>query len=230
MLLQEILPKDSIKIADMTFENEPTDLNSLGPIWNFNALNESTLNYQVNANKELTSLKEIKTVLLIGIEDFLREKASANESNAITGGVVGSSDVTAGTSLNKYLIYLAAFIMLALASYYLFFLRTERKSEEDAITSFEQKELDSGLIDARRQNSFDSRVSESSDSTGGAKGILILIEKARFAIKTGDVFGAEQNYTLALEIYSKSRLGLKERLKVNLEMNNLYDELLKKAG
>jgi len=56
--------------------------------------------------------------------------------------------------------------------------------------------------------------------------LLGFIQKAYEGLEHSDIDNAYKNYSQALSHYSHAKLNLKHRLKVNFEMNTLYDKIV----
>ncbi|MBN2052963.1 hypothetical protein JW756_05645 [Candidatus Woesearchaeota archaeon] len=222
--VQEVVPAGLIKTSEINFINPPVDFNQMGILWSWNDLTNREIKYEVNYEGDLNQLQNIRTVLLYNVEDFLRllssEPSTTTQGNANQGQATGLSIFSglAGNWVQNIFLPIALIIIAGLLVYYLFFLKTgslEYSGEQKSVhvsRSFIAGQKDYAHPEAGLK--FDSSV------------LLLVIQEAYEAIENRDLELATQKYSLALSQYSRVNLSIKDRLKINFEMNTLHDNIL----
>lgn len=227
VLLQEIIPKDVIKISEITFTVLPYELNQMGAVWLLKDLDNNQVTYKTTSQKENSQLQRIRTIVFYDIDQFLSDIASekTNASNGITGQSIVKKQ---GISLNeKLLISLAIIVVITLLTYYFAFLKTEKTYAKEIIA--EEKEKEKAALIGINFPSELSSIQEKKQEIFANKEInriLSFVRQAYEDLKAEKISSAYENYNLALSTYLESRLDFKERLKANFEMNSLREKII----
>jgi len=224
-LIQEVLPKGEILVADLELKVSPAELNSLGPIWKIKSLPANTLSYEVTKEKDMSILKTIRTILLKDWDSFLSSASEQDSSDKITGNV--TADEGKGSLLNSILIILAVMMAVALLAYYVFFTKSENKSEEELQGRLRSEEViavrNMHIPDSSSQSTIAGAATDTALNEPGQ--LYGLIALARENLAKGELETAAEAYSQAIECYYRSKLGLKDKLELNLKLNSLYEEL-----
>ena len=167
-LLQEIIPREVVKISRINFSQVPDEINSLGVAWSLKNLDEPRVLYKIypaqDENKEgesqttsqdiqLNQLQRIRSVLLYDADSFLDMLASSSlpgaegtedsltnvSGNVLTGKAVAGND-TNSSWLKKLLIPLSIVVVLGLLVYYFLFLKSENYYENQIIKKIDRDE------------------------------------------------------------------------------------------
>ena len=228
VLVQEVLPKEVIKVSDIEFDVTPKALNKKGALWSLRALPNSEVKYKTLQPTNLADLRSIKTLLLYDIEQFLSDLSSEELENTVTGEVTKES--TGGFSFSNLWVLLGVAIILGLLGYYFLYLKPEH--------------YDNQLINNinNRENGFLSKINVH-ESERLIKGIyqddflkndlqviLGFVQMVYQALEEKDLEIAQRQYSLALSCYYKAKLGLKSRLKANYELNTARDKFEEVLG
>ncbi len=231
VLAQEFIPKDTLKVSEITFATAPTDFNRLGAQWVLSNPDNLEIKYKTQEEKDLNQLQGVRTVLLYDFEWFLSSLLDnkLNETDKITGKAV--IEQKQGFSLTKIiLIPLGILIIISLLTYYFVFLKTEKFYEKNIITEIEKQE--ENVIQRINLPNGSDNISpnlEIESSTNSSQNITIihsLIQQAYEELEQGNLDSAGKAYSQALSLYLSSRLSLKERLRANFEMNSLREHLV----
>ncbi|MBW2990760.1 hypothetical protein KY348_03580 [Candidatus Woesearchaeota archaeon] len=231
VLIQEIIPKDVIKISEITFRNTPAELNAIGALWFLRDLENSEIKYTTFNKKDLNQLQTIKTILLYDIDEFLNTLSEENltSSSQITGEAVAGEDKE--FALTKFvLIPLGIIILIGLLIYYFIFLKTEHGYEKEIMTRIDKQEkeaLEKAKIPGKKSALIFNEKTMVSDSKSGLDTLFVFIQRAYEGLERNDIRAAYEQYSLALLFYNRINLRLKDRLKANLEMNTLSEEIKK---
>ncbi len=234
LLIQELLPKESLMVSEIIFVTQPDDVNSLGVIWKLNNLEAPEVIYKTYSEKELSRLQGIETILLYDFDEFLSSYTTAkNESQ---GGdqdqITGQTIATGGTSLVKVvLLPIGVIVILALLIYYLVFLKTdhyyeekmtERLAEENQIFTAEGSIAQEGT-----ESSLNAATAAAPNLSFEDVGVIFgYVEKAYECLEVGALAGAYEYYNNALSYYSQASLNISQRLRVNFEMNTLREKIV----
>lgn len=232
VVAQEIIPKDALKVSEITFDTPPANLNRLGAQWTLTNLNNLEITYKIHEEKDLNQLQVIRTVLLYDFEFFLSNLSDSqlNESSQVTGKAV--SENKQGFSITKIiLIPLGILIIIILLTYYFVFLRTDKMYEKDVMMEMdrqEEKVINSINLPNKPINA--SSALQIGTKTNSNQNIAIIhsqIQQAYYELEQGNLDSAYETYSQALSLYLSSKLNLKDRLRANFEMNTLRDHLIK---
>ena len=230
ILLQEYIPKEVLKISDITFIIQPDNINSLGVVWLLKDLENTEVSYTTINEKTLNQLQAIRTILLYDIDEFLSKiSEEANITNKVTGETI--SEKKQGFSLTKHLLMpLGILVIIVLLIYYFVFLKTENMYENEIVTRLDEQER-KALKDIKIPEIKKDHTSYGediiSDSKCGLDTIILFIRSAYSSLEQNDIEGAYRNYSFVLAFYSHFKLSIKEKLKINFEINTLYDEIIK---
>ncbi|MBW3001448.1 hypothetical protein KY341_06260, partial [Candidatus Woesearchaeota archaeon] len=230
ILIQEFIPKDVIKISEIIFTTTPSELNTIGVLWLLRELENSEVRYTTLSEKDLNQLQMIRTILLYDIDEFLNvlSEEKLNASSQITGEAVAKQKQ--GFSLTKMvLVPIGIIIVIALIIYYFVFLKTQSVYEREIIENIdmqEQQSLRKLKVPVKRSDNVSEVRTIVSVSKSDLDILLGFIQKAYEGLEHSDIDNAYKNYSQALSHYSHAKLNLKHRLKVNFEMNTLYDKIV----
>jgi len=219
-IIQETIPKEVLSISEITFMQMPKEINRLGVIWESKSIENNEIRYKTTVPKDLNQMQRIKTVLVYDVEAFLKSTSEGdqNGSNQFTGAVV--SENKQGFSLvTLVLVSIAGILVIALLIYYLGFLKSGSKYEQDVF-----RELDKDEQELRKLIVM-GEAPDSSYQTDLDQ-IFLLVQQAYQELTHGNVGEVYQTYALILEQYNNSRLSFKDRLKANLEINKLRECVL----
>lgn len=237
MLVQEIIPKEVLKITDINFTTPPHDINRLGVLWLLKDLENSEASYYALNEKPLNQLQEIRTMLLYDVDEFLSKlsEEGTNATEQISGEVVAEENQ--GFSVTKFiLIPLGVLMIVALLIYYFFFLKTEAFNGKGTATELggqEQKRVDDIEIFGGKnfggiESDYDGKERKTiiSESKQDLNMLLVFIQHAYEGLEQGNIDAAYENYSLALSCFSQASLSLKDRLRANFEMNTLREKII----
>jgi len=231
VLAQEFIPKDTLKVSEITFATAPTDFNRLGVQWVLSNPDNLEIKYKTQEEKDLNQLQGVKTVLLYDFEWFLSSISNntTNESNQITGKAV--IEQKQGFSLTKIiLIPLGILVIISLLAYYFVFLKTENFYEKNIMTEIEKQE--ENIIQRINPPNGPNNISHSLEiesKTNSSQNITIihsLIQRAYEELEQSNLDSSGKAYSQALSLYQTSKLKLDDRLKANFEMNTLRQHLV----
>ena len=232
VLVQEVIPRDVIKVSEIIFRTPPHELNSIGVLWLIRDLDGAEVKYTVPGEKDLNQLQRIRTILLYDIDEFISQlSAETNTSTTITGKAI--AEKKGEFSITKsILIPLGLLLIIVLLIYYSVFLKTETSYEKEIMSKVDQQEREALMkikIPIKDTNSgvVSEQQSRVSGSEPGLDALFTLIQKAYEALEHKDIRTAHQNYSLALSYYSRMNLSVKNRFKANFELNSLREELIK---
>ena len=224
VVVQEIIPRDAVKISELNFTITPQEINNLGAVWVLSDLENSELKYNTLDKEDLNQLQTIRTVLLFEVDEFLNtlSEEELNLSNQVTGEAVKGSKQ--GFSLTKIvLIPLGIIIMIGLLIYYFVFLKSESAYEDELITRIDEQEK-SALQKVRIP---EKKQSPASLSLPESQVLMSNIQKAYQALETGNIIAARGYYTAALSYYNRINLNVKNKFQANYYLNMLYEKILR---
>jgi len=214
VLIQEIVPREAVKVSEINFEKTPKEFNSLGFIWDLKELDNNEAKYGFNNETDLNQLQMIRTVLLYDVDEFLGNLSDekTNASNELTSNVI--SQKKQGFVIGKeILIPFGILIIIGLLIYYFVFLKTDNAYQKETFFIAEQ-------------DNFQAVSTIKTDLSS----ILGLVQKSYLELERQDTDAASTAYYAAFSLYMHVNLNLKDRLKVNFEMNTLYERILEKQN
>jgi len=222
VLIQELLPKPAIKIADLNFKIQPLELNNIGAIWSLDKLSDSEITYETEALLDPISLASIKTVLLFDLETLLSSIAQENLNDSELTGKITAQGAPLLSPTNLVIV-LIGLVIVILSVYYFIFLRPEgaygqeqiRKFKLEGDTANRELELQALQHDDPARNAFVTPAS-----------IYSLIGEAYACLQNNDLEGARLKYALAMDAYFGAKLSQREKLKLNFQMNSLYEQFV----
>lgn len=219
VLVQELIPKPAIRIADLEFNIQPLELNSLGAIWSLDKLPDSEIIYEAKLPLDLKGSAQIKTVLLFDLEAFLSSLVQENlTDNELTGKVTAQGAPL--LSPMNLVIILIGLIIAVLLVYYFIFLRREEDYGQDR----SGKDRQGGDIISRESGQTLQHGDSARDASGDFASATFLMDEAFACLQNRDFEGVRSRYSLVFGIYSQAGLIPAERLKLNLRMNLLYEQ------
>jgi len=234
VIAQEFIPKETLKVSEITFAAAPTDFSRLGPQWSLNPDNLE-IKYKTQEEKDLNQLQGIRTVLLYDLEWFLssltsNQQLNESESNQVTGKAIADESKQGLSTTTIILISLGIIIIITLLTYYFVFLKTEKLYEKNVIAGIEEQEENAiRRINVPAKPGDAARISEDNiKANSGQNAALIhsLIQQAYDELEQGNLDSASKNYSQALSLYQMSKFKFDERLKANFEMNTFRECLV----
>jgi len=226
IIIHEILPKDVVKISEITFSDPPDEINSQGVFWVLTNLDTAEISYSIEAEKDLNKLQSIQTILLYDVDDFLsmlaEEQIQIDNTNQITGDAANILGGKEPVSLTTILIAIGVVLILALLFYYVGFMKTEKNYEQELSQEFnnQEKKLISEISTIKQDKAQIRSQINPEDN------IWDCIRQAHEALLQSNLEEASRMYSCALSLYSFADIGYKERFKVNLEMNLLREKIV----
>jgi hypothetical protein len=202
-----VIPRQSVSLSEVEFNVKPHDVGKQGPLWKIKELPDNELVYSQKKDLAYSDLERIDSVLLVDINSFLddlsRMQANGSQIDAAVISSVEGGSVLSGLFDDPLNLFIMLGVVLAgLMGYYVFVLDSKKKSSKFA---------------------------------GSEKGIreryLLVsqeIQRAKQLLGSGDVNAAANAYLNAKEIYSGSKFGFFKSVKINFELNLLYEEILLK--
>ncbi|MFH0869582.1 MAG: hypothetical protein V1866_00815 [archaeon] len=222
VLVQELLPKPAIKIADLNFKVQPLELNSLGAIWSLDRLSDSEITYETEMPFDLKSPVLIRTVLLFDLETLLSSIAKENMTDSGLTGKVTAQGAPLLSLINLVIIVIGLVIVILLV-YYLIFLKPESAYGQEW---FRKDKPGGGMANHEPELQALQYENSIKNAAGASISISSLIQEAYACLQNKDFEGARSKYCLALEAYSRTRLTSREKLKLNFQMNSFYERFV----
>jgi hypothetical protein len=248
VVVDEIIPKDIVKISDISFITNPDDFNTLGVSWAIEKLEGAQVSYRILEEKDLSQLQRIRTVLLYVPDEFLSilaEQGAGNANNETTGSENSTNQITGGViNLAKLeftsgiVLIPLGIVMIGLLVYYLFSMKPGNKGGkglqkiDENIDGYKGDGIEGNKGDGNSMfNSHSTSIVNNnsmlnSQSMNDSNFLFSLIQKSYACLEQGNPAGAADGYNSALAFYAEANLSVKERMKVNLLMNTLRERLI----
>jgi hypothetical protein len=234
MLAQEVIPKEVVKISDITFQATPLEINEQGVIFALKKPADLKILYTTKTEKDLDQMQSIRTIMIYDSDQFLSALAQENQSTKITGSVIAGNQQQGSSSQSTWILLGLGMIVIGLLIYYFIFLKSESPAENKPIMNSgitPEDKNESNLTEISLNNQLFNRDIKNNQTNAAPDSnfvqILRFIKEGYENLDAGNIDVAKESYAFALSKYNSVKLGLKDRMQANFEMNTLWERLSK---